>query len=211
MSTADAGHGAWRISGTSIDAGWLPIPAGLDADAARSWIGEHTAALRKEWGEGWSAEADVVIPALLAGGLERRRDEDALAFQLWLGQRPLCLFVHVAIGARDPQQPLPGPGDGLLFDSPSLGPGVLLPRQEEVGDATAVGFDVLFACEDDALVLVSVEPTLADLLGLAAPSIQGFIGSLELTGPDGRPRRALPPALLEAQPVNTWVDTLTAP
>lgn len=211
MSGSEEHGGRWSISGTSIDAGWLPLPEGLDPDAARSWTAEQTAALREEWGEDWSAEAEVVIPALLRGGLERRREEDALAFQLWLGRRPLCLFVHVAIGARDPQQRLPGPGDGVLFDSPSLGPGVLVPRYDEVGGSTAVGFDVVFACEDDARVLVSVEPTLADLLGLASPSIQSFIGSLELTGPDGRVRRALPPALLEAQPENTWIDSLSRP
>lgn len=204
-------QGSWSITGTSIDAGWLLLPADLDPDAARSWIQEQTSALRAQWGQEWSAEAEHVITELLRGGLERRREEDALAFQLWLGQRPLCLYVHVAIGARDPQQALPGPGDGMLFDAPGLGPGVLVPSQEDVDGLTAVGFDVVFACEDDAMVLVSVEPTLIDLLGLASPSIQSFIGSLELVGPDGRVRRALSPALLEAQPENTWVDTLTTP
>ncbi|MFE6735288.1 hypothetical protein [Microbacterium sp. NPDC057650] len=203
--------GAWQVTGTSSDAGWMPIPTGLDTDGAEAWVAANTAAMRTEWGEDWSPDAEQLIPAIIEAAPARRREEDSLAFLLWAGHRPLGVFVHVAIGTRSPGDALPGPGDGVLFESSGLGPGVLVPRTEQIGDAFVVGYDTVFAFAEDVVLIVSVEPTFQDLLGLVSPSVQLFMDSLELTGPDGTARRANTPALLEAQAVNTWVDSLARP
>ena len=200
--------GTWRISGTSLDGGWLPIPEQGGADEVEQWVVDNLDALRAAWGSEWSEDAEEVVPLMLEAALEHRRPDDALAFQVWPASQPVCVFVHVAMGRRGPDDTLPGPGDGILFESEGLGQGVLVPRTEEVGEASVVGYDILFAFDDDVVVIVSVEPTLADLLGFVSPSIQAFVSSLELVDPDDGVRRAQPPALLEAQPGNSWVDSL---
>ncbi|MBO9625080.1 MAG: hypothetical protein J7484_01745 [Microbacterium sp.] len=200
--------GTWRLSGTSLDGGWLPIPVQGDADEVESWVVENTEALRGAWGDGWSEDAEEVVPLLLEASLEHRRPEDFLAFQVWPAPHPVCVFVHVALGVRNADDALPGPGDGILFESEGLGQGVLVPRTEEIGDASVVGYDILFTFADDVVVIVSVEPTFSDLLGFVSPSIQAFVSSLELVDPHDRTRTAEAPALLEARPGNSWVDSL---
>ena len=199
--------GTWRITGTSLDAGWLPIPTRSETDAEQ-WVRENTAALREAWGASWSADAATLVPLVLGAALDRRRDDDALAFQIWPAPHPVCVFVHVAMGRRDHDDTMPGPGDGILFESEGLGPGVLVPRTEQIGEAAAVGYDIVFSFDDRVVVIVSVEPTFSDLLGLVSPSIQAFASSLTLVGPDDGARRAHPPALLEAQAGNSWIDSL---
>lgn len=199
--------GTWRITGTSLDPGWLPVPL-LDSEPdAEAWVHENTALLRRAWADAWTTEAAQVVPELLRAGLARRRQDDALAFQLWPAQHPLCVFVHVTMGRGDGV--LPGPGDGILFDSEGLGSGVLVPRSVRIGDGEVLGYDIVFSFDEDVVVIVSVEPTFADLLGVVSPSIHAFAASLQLVAPDDLPRRALEPALLEARPANSWVDSLT--
>jgi hypothetical protein len=210
---ADWAPGTWRVTGTSLDGGWLPIPAPSAVDSAEHWVSENTAALRDAWTDAsealWSADVEKVVRAMLHGALERRRTEDALAFQIWPASQPLCVFVHVAMGTRMPGDVLPGAGDGILFDAEGLGPGVLVPRTERVGDADVVGYDIVFSFAENVVVVVSVEPTFSDLLGIVSPSIQAFVASLTLVGPDDQPRRTQTPSLLEAQASNTWVDSLS--
>ncbi len=200
--------GTWRISGTSLDNGWLPIPVQGDADEVERWVVENLDALRASWGEGWSEDAEEVVPLVLEAALEHRRPEDALAFQVWPAPHPVCVFVHVAMGRRGADDVMPGPGDGFLFESDGLGQGVLVPRTEQIDDASVVGYDIVFSFSEHVVVIVSVEPTFSDLLGLVSPSIQAFVSSLELVDPDGGVRRSDAPALLEAQPGNSWVDSL---
>lgn len=200
--------GTWRITGTSLDGGWLPLPVPGDGTDTAQWVAENTAALRESWGPSWSADAERVVPAVLSAAPGRRRPEDALAFQIWPAPHPVCVFVHVEMGRRAPDDAMPGPGDGILFASEGLGAGVLVPRTEEIGGAAAVGYDILFGFEGDVVVVVSVEPTFSDLLGFVSPSIQAFVSSLTLTGPDDRELRALTPALLEAEATNSWIDSL---
>jgi len=201
--------GTWRITGTSLDPGWLPVPV-LDSETdAGAWVHENTALLRRAWAGAWTTDAAQVVPEVLRAGLAHRRQDDVLAFQLWPAQHPLCVFVHVTMGRGDGV--LPGPGDGILFDSEGLGSGVLVPRSARIGDGDVLGYDIVFSFDEDVVVIVSVEPTFADLLGVVSPSIHAFAASLQLVAPDGLPRRALEPALLEAQPANSWIDSLTGP
>lgn len=200
--------GTWRITGTSLDGGWLPIPDRVGAEELERWLDENIALLREAWGASWTADAENVVSLMLEAAIEHRRPDDALAFQIWPAPHPVCLFVHVTMGRYSADDVLPGPGDGVLFESAGLGQGVLVPRVEEVGGASVVGFDIVFTFSDDVVVIVSVEPTFSDLLGMIAPSIQAFASSLELVGPDDQVRHADAPALLEAQPQNTWVGSL---
>ncbi|MGX1793031.1 hypothetical protein ACWIDW_08825 [Microbacterium sp. NPDC055312] len=200
--------GTWRITGTSLDAGWLALPALETPAETGAWVAENTALLRAAWAQHWTPDAEQLVPDILRAGLGHRRSDDALAFQVWPAQHPLCVFVHVVMARGDGE--LPGPGDGILFESEGLGPGVLVPRVERLGDADALGYDIVFAFDDDVVVIVSVEPTFADLLGITSPSIQAFTASLQLVDPDERIRRARAPRLREAQPADTWVDSLTA-
>lgn len=200
--------GTWRITGTSLDAGWLALPAFETSAEAAAWVGENTALLQTAWAQHWSPDAEPLVREILRAGLAHRRSDDALAFQVWPAQHPVCVFVHVVMAQGDGEPP--GPGDGILFESEGLGPGVLVPRAERIGDADALGYDIVFAFDDDVVVIVSVEPTFADLLGIVSPSIQAFTASLQLVGPDERTRRARAPRLLEAQHADTWVDSLTA-
>ncbi|WP_336645010.1 hypothetical protein [Microbacterium sp. USHLN186] len=200
--------GTWRITGTSLDPGWLPVPAIDSAPAAEAWVHENTELLRHAWAPTWTTESAQAVPEVLRAGLAHRRPDDALAFQLWPAQHPLCVFVHVAMGRGDGVRP--GPGDGILFVSEGLGPGVLIPRSARIGDGDVLGYDIVFSFEGDVVVIVSVEPTFADLLGIVSASIHTFTASLQLVAPDGLPRRALQPELMEAQPANSWIDSLTA-
>lgn len=201
---------SWRISGTSLSDGWLAIPRIDSAEASELWITQNAAALREAWGESWTTDSEQLVPHALRAALQRRRPDDALAFQIWPTNLPLCAYVHVAMGTIDAAEPLPGPGDGVLFDSAGLGQGVLVPRAEEYEGASLVGFDTGFAFRG-VVVIVSVEPTFSDLLGILAPSIHAFVHSLELVDPAGQVQRAAAPALLEAEQANTWVDSLTTP
>jgi len=199
----------WRISGTSLESGWLAIPALDQPGEVQAWVAEHATAFREAWGEAWLPESEALVPLALQAALERRRPEDALAFQLWPSTLPIFAFVHVVMGRTGVDEPLPGPGDGLLFESSGLGQGVLVPRTIEEQGADLVGYDTVFAF-DGVVVIVSVEPTFSDLLGVLSPSIHRFMDSLELVDPEGRAQQAHAPALWEADPVNTWVDSLTS-
>ncbi|MFC9985005.1 hypothetical protein ACFU0W_08235 [Microbacterium keratanolyticum] len=206
---ADWAPGTWRISGSALDGGWLAIPSLADAAQQQAWIAENTGLLREAWGDQWTVENEALVPLALQAALDRRRPDDALAFQLWPLTIAVCAFVHVAMGSVDAAEPMPGPGDGVLFDSAGLGQGVLSPRLIDADGAALVGYDAVFSF-DGVVVVVSVEPTFADFLGVISPSIHAFMDGMELVDPEGTTRRASAPALLEAQPVNTWVDSLTA-
>lgn len=199
--------GQWVINATSVDPGWLAVPAKNEREPG--WIEQCTSALQRQWGEEWLPEHADVVPVLLSAGLESRRDDDLLLFQLWPTNAPVCFFVHVMLGTVSPDQ-RPSQGDGVVVETSGLGPGMLVPTVDENEEGALAGFDVYFAV-GEVTVIVSVEPTVIDALGLIAPSIHAFIDSLELVDPDGQIRRADAPRVLEAVPVNTWVDTLEGP
>nr|WP_274637714.1 hypothetical protein [Microbacterium bovistercoris] len=212
MSEGDSGSAQGldgELTATSFAPGWMPIPALAGTDAAPPWIAQNAAALREAWGDRWEPVHDRLVPALLQAALGHRRPEDALAFQVWPTDAPVCIFVHAAVGTFPDGTRMPRPGDGILCDAEGLGLGVQLPIVEEVGDVQTLGVQFVFADAARAVSVV-VEPTLPELIGILMPQIHGFVQSLRLTAPDGAAFRADPPALLEADPAETWIDSLTA-
>lgn len=207
--TADAPAGTWQVTAHSDVAGWLPIPQRGDA-AAADWIAAGTAQLRAAWGERWEPAHEQVVPVLLGAALEHRAPEDALAFQVWPVAAAVCFFVHVAVGELGAGERMPGPGDGVLYDAAGLGLGIQLPIFDEVAGERVLGLQFLFVGEGQAVSVV-VEPTLGRLLTPLMPQVHAFVQSIRLTAPDGSLFRAEPPALLEARPDESWVDSLTGP
>lgn len=200
----------WQLTGASEDAGWLAIPALETAAEAAAWVDEHAAAIRQAWGETWQPEHDEVVRALLAAGLEHRRPDDALCFQVWPTNAPVCIFVHAAVGQLAPDDRLPEAGEGILYEADGLGLGVQMPVVERVDDADVAGVQFLFA-QEGLVVRVDVEPTLPELLGLLIPMVHSFVQTVQLTASDGTRFRADAPALLEAEDGESWVDSLTEP
>lgn len=197
--------GSWRISGSSHDAGWLPVPP--RSDQAGVWVEDNARALRDQWGTSWRIEHERLVPLALDAAMDHRRENDLLMFQLWPTDTLICFYVHVALGRVEPGQ-LPQQGDGVLYDAAGLGPGVLVPVTDDIDGQSVFGLDFWFSCGDVA-VIVSLEPTLADFLGTVSASVHAFVQSIELVDPDGRVRRAEIPALAEAAPSNTWVGSLS--
>jgi len=197
------------LTATTRMPGWLPIPVPSDTERADAWVGERSRELRAAWGSGWAPVHDRLVPALLRAALERRRPSDTLAFQVWPTAGPLCIYVHAAVGSFPAGTRMPGPGDGILYEAEGLGPGVQLPVVEDVGEVRGLGVQFVFA-DSDIAVSIDVEPTLPEVIAILMPQVHAFVQSLRLTGPRGAAFRAAPPALLEADAADSWIDSLTA-
>lgn len=191
----------WTLTGSSETPGWLEIPTPDSPESARRWVGEQTAAMRAAWGEGWEPAHEGVVPAMLEAALAHRRDQDALAFQLWPTNAAVCLFVHAAVGEVDDE--IAAPAEAVPYDSAGLGPGLHVPVARTVAGATVLGAEFVFR-SGARVVAVSVEPTLPELLAILLPAVHGFVQSLVLTGPAGRRFRADPPRLPGADPADQW-------
>ncbi|MCT9818881.1 hypothetical protein N3K63_01130 [Microbacterium sp. W1N] len=206
----------WTLTGSSDEPGWLLLPRTDSEASRRAWVDAQAGALRDAWAHTWQPEHDHVIPAMLGAALARRRDEDALAFQLWPTNAALCLIVHAAVGDTDTAEGtlvVPAPaagdladvrtGDAVPYDSEGLGPGVHVPVVGTVAGATVVGAEFVFR-SGTRVVAVSVEPTLPELLAILMPAIHGFVQSLVLEGPAGERFRAEPAGILGAAPADQW-------
>jgi len=208
VGAAEAAVGrGWQVTGTSLDAGWLLIPEHETEADAGAWVRENTDALRIAWADAWQPVFHDVVPAMLRAAVEHRRAEDALAFQLWPTNAPVCIFVHVQAGILEPAA-LPGPGEGVLYEAAGLGQGVQSVIVETVGGARVIGVRFVFA-SPELTVVVEVEPTLPELLATLFASVHGFVQSLRVTASDGTAFVAAQPRLLEAGPGDSWVDSMT--
>lgn len=188
----------WTVTATSADPGWLEIPVRQEIDAD-AWIRERTDELRRDWGERWQREHDVLVPAALQHGLDRRRPDDALCFQFWPVRDLRVALVHVAFGAMSEAIDW-STVDGALspIDLPALGPGVqrvFLEQQleERTGDRVdLVGVDLI--CTDErAIVHIRLEPTLPGFASDVVQSFHAFAGSVAVVGPHGPFRASEPP------------------
>lgn len=186
------------LTGESLSPGWLLVPA----DAGADWVRDSAAALRAGWGRAWQESYDRLVPMMLDAATEHRREEDALFFQLWPTDAPVCVFVHAAVGRIDAAA-LPAAPDAIGYEATGLGPGLQVPFTQRVAGADVWGVEYVFHDAGQG-VTVHVEPTLPEILAPLMPMIHQFVQSLQLTGADGRPFAAVAPPLPENGPDGSW-------
>lgn len=184
----------WRISASTAAPGWLGMPGPGGDDAG--WVAERSEGLRRAFGDRWTPELDRAVPVLLEAGLSRRDPDDLLAWQVWPGALPVFAVVRARVvdSAAIPDWRESGAAV-QPFRSAALGDGVQVSATASIDDVqpgAAAGF-VLYAFDDGAAtVVVSVEPTLAEVLALCMPGLRDLVDGIEVHRPDGSAFRGSP-------------------
>ena len=192
----------WRMSASTIAPGWLGMPALDGDDDAQDWVAARTDGLRTAFGGRWTPELEQVVPALLTAGLDRRSADDLLSWQVWPGAMPVFATVHARIVASAAIPDWRSSGASVApFESATLGPGGQVSGTASLDDVrpgTTAAF-VIHAFDDgESTVVVSVEPTLAEVLALSMTGLAGLIDRIEVERPDGSAFRSTPPAVFVA-------------
>lgn len=197
----------FEIAATTRSPGWIGMPELGDAEADRAWLREWTDRMGAGFGARWSADAAQLVPALLHAGLDRRQPGDLLAWQVWPAAMPVFATVRARVVASSGVPAWGSDGETVQpFDSAGLGPGVVVHARAALGDSGEQVAAVLYAFDDGATsVVVSMEPTLLELLSLCAAGLRELVDGMELTRPDGSRFRGVDPAgFIRAE---SWSDT----
>lgn len=196
----------FEIAATTRSPGWIGMPEPGDAAQDDAWLSEWTERMRVAFGARWSSDVAQLVPALLRAGLDRRQLGDLLAWQVWPAAMPAFATVRARVVASSGAPAWGSDGETVQpFDSAGLGPGVVVHARAALGCSGEQAAAVLYAFDDGATsVVVSMEPTLLELLSLCAAGMRELVDGMELTKPDGSAFRGLPSDGFV--PVERWDD-----
>ncbi|WP_430647841.1 hypothetical protein [Agromyces sp. GXS1127] len=182
-----------------VDERWVEVPGEADAASRAVWVAATSARVR-ELGRTWPDGSADLVPSMLEHALDRR-GADHLVLLRWPAVVPMPVTVRVSV--------LASPGRGAIaaelranraahpehVAGARLGPGVewvhgdALPGAagrgtDGAGAEQLVGTQACFA-DDDTMVLVTLDPTLPDLLPHVIDDVRAFTRSLRRVQADG--------------------------
>ena len=201
MADVDS-SGGWSLDlAEDIDLpGWVWLPEDMDADQRRDWLDEVTPMVLElvSAPEGVGEPvSEAEIRGLIESGLDSRADAESYAmYMVWPVRAPAAVMCHVNL-ARIEDLPAWGDIQGRMHgvEARNLGPGVQITTEVTVdsddGPEELVTVVYVFA-DDEASILVNLEPSLPQLVGPAMVGVGMFVNAVAVSRPDGSAFRAQP-------------------
>lgn len=180
--------------------GWMWLPEDMDAAQRRDWVDEVTPTvldLVSGSGDGQEPVPEAEVRALIDSALDSRADSESYAMYLvWPVRAPAAVMCHVNL-ARTEDLPDWGDIEGRMYgvEARNLGPGVQITTdisvEGEDGPEELVTVIYVFA-EDEAAIVINLEPSLPQLVGPAMLGAGIFMNALAASRPGGTAFRAQP-------------------
>jgi len=180
--------------------GWVWLPEDMDAAQRRDWVEEVTPAvldLVSPPGGAEEATSEAEVRGLIESALDSRAGSPSYAMYLvWPVRAPAAVMCHVNL-TRTEDLPDWGDLEGRMHgvEARNLGPGVQITT-----DVTVEGADgpeelvtvIYVFVEDEAAVVINIEPSLPQLVGPAMLGVGMFMNAIAVSRPGGTAFAAQP-------------------
>lgn len=161
----------------------MPIPQSLSSEESGQWLAEQREALRSDWGEAWTTEADDLADDVLSATLASRPGDAIIDLIFWSPELLLPARVSVRVEAAVSAATWEAQGFEVdAYNSSTLGPGLQciiqrdLPEADGPRSVTQVSY--VFT-EDEESVVVTAGPTATMVFAVMMPGLHNLLATIE--------------------------------